>query len=445
MASKRSVSLGALQRRSVAIGVIAAVLVGAAIVLSLFVDPLWVRCTLVGVMLAIALGVLLLVRSHRQLNKCVVQGMQMLEHQDYSSCIAPVGVGFVDGAIELFNRMLLGLRRQRIENREQENFLQQLLQASPMGVVIFDYDHRVSQLNTAACRLLEVQNERDVVGHRLAEVPSFCAMGLDTIREGAPQELHIDSQRIYRCTLNSFLQQGFRRQFLSVEVLTEVVRAAERKSYERVVRTCAHEVNNTTGSVQSVLESTLDWLEEVPESGLYREALETISGRLRNLTEFMRRTAEVAKVPFPRKARVEVGAFLREVVRLTEMQSGREGVEVRVEMPTAEAYVAMDAVLMQRVMQNALQNAYESFEGMGRGGAIVVQYVAQGKGQIVVADNGCPLAEDARSKVFLPFFTTKRQGHGLGLALCQEILSQHGFAYSLRTEDDGWTRFRVTF
>lgn len=162
----------------------------------------------------------------------VIRGMDLLKGQDFSSRLAPVGQVDADNLVKLFNSLMEQLRSERLRQHEQNSFLSLLIDASPMGVVIFDFDKRITRLNAAASTLMGV-TAADAHGATLASLPgqvAACAAALDA-GETETVNLNHSGGGILRLSRLWFMEMGFRREFLLIENLTDEVRKAEKATF----------------------------------------------------------------------------------------------------------------------------------------------------------------------------------------------------------------------
>ena len=202
-------------------------------------------------------------------------GIDLLRQQDFASRLRPIRNREANQLIEVFNRMITQLKQERSEVREKNHFLDLLIQASPQGVIILDFDERISEINPAGLKLLKIEDFSQVKGLSLAEAPC------ELTRELAGLELYDETvirtadRRVYRCIKSSFMDRGFVHPFLLVEELTREVMKLEKESYERIIRMIAHEVNNSVGAIGSTLCAVSDALrqEERPEWEEFRPAV----------------------------------------------------------------------------------------------------------------------------------------------------------------------------
>ena len=140
-----------------------------------------------------------------------------------------------DRIVDIFNKMMEQLKNERLHLREQNHFLDLLINASPMGVIMLNLDKEVLSVNPAARKMLGISSLPDIVGKRLSELDSPLAAELEPIPLYDSQTVRLNDANIYKCTHSSFVDRGFHHSFYLVEMLTQEVFKAEKKAYEKVL------------------------------------------------------------------------------------------------------------------------------------------------------------------------------------------------------------------
>ena len=366
-------------------------------------------------------------------------GMELLREQDFSSWLSPVGQYEADRIVNVFNRMMEQLKNERLRLREQNNFLDLLIKASPMGVILTTLDEDLSELNPMAQKMLGVRQE-DVLGKKMNEIDSPLAAELANVPKGETATVRLNDSNIYRCTHSSFIDRGFQHPFFLIESLTDEVMKAEKKAYEKVIRMIAHEVNNTTAGITS----TLDTVEQAlsTEEGMddICDVMRVCIERCFSMSRFITRFADVVKIPEPTLTPVDLNDLAFTCKRFMEGMCADRNIKLRLEIDETLKEVKMDASLFEQVLVNIIKNAAESIE---KDGEIIVRTLSPAT--IEVVDNGKGISKEVEAKLFSPFFSTKPNGQGIGLIFIREVLMRHGCTFSLRTYADGLTRFRILF
>ena len=367
-------------------------------------------------------------------------GMLLLREQDFSSRLRRVGQTDADNIVDVFNRMMDALKAERLHVREQNQLFDLIFRSSPMGILILDLDRRVDSVNPSGERLLGVSLEA-VRGKRLDECSfdlceDLCSLAMDEVRT-----VRLTDSNIYRCSRQSFLNGGFRHTFYLVELLTEEVSQAERKAYEKVIRMIAHEVNNTVAGVTSTLDTLETAMEDMPDSAELCELMRVCIERCYNMGRFITNFADVVKIPDPILVHSDLNEVVRVNMQFLETMCGERRIALVMHLSPEPVWVDLDVVLFQQVLVNIFKNAVES---IGQEGTVYIRTSA-GSPVLEVADTGRGIDKETASKLFSPFFSTKPNGQGIGLMLVREVLMKHHCTFSLRTGDDGLTRFTIHF
>ncbi|MDE6377614.1 MAG: PAS domain-containing protein [Duncaniella sp.] len=391
----------------------------------------------------VGLSVVSLVLFHRhvvRLLRKIRLGLDLVSEQDFSSRLVPVGQRDSDRIVEMFNRMMGILKNERLRVREQNHFMDLLIEVSPMGILILDDNDRISHANRAAALSLGCDDAAELKGRKPGELG--CRLGelLGGLTTGETVTVRPDSMQVYRCSRLYFMDKGFAHPFITIEALTEEVMLAERRSYEKVIRMIAHEVNNSMAGLCTMLE-TLSMDEDRDE--IEAEALRMCERRCKSLSDFITSYADVVKIPDIAPVRTDLNGFVAGVGVMLESLCLKYGVALELRLSDGELQVMLDQVLFEQSLINIVKNAAESASECA-GGKVVITTQAS-PATLEVTDNGSGIKADEADRLFSPFYTTKPQGQGIGLLFVREVLSQHKCRFSLSTGDDGLTRFRITF
>lgn len=399
----------------------------------------WLFYTIEGL---IILTLIYLIFFYRKIIKplnTIGNGMELLREQDFSSRLAKVGQAEADRVVTVFNRMMEQLKDERLRLREQNHFLDLLINASPMGVVLLSLDETISQINPVGLKILETTWD-DVINKTLDQVATPLARQLSGMKRGETITVRLNDANIYKCTHSSFIDRGFPHSFFLIESLTDEVMKAEKKAYEKVIRMIAHEVNNTTAGITSTLETVQDALTEINDTDDIREVMHVCVERCYSMSNFITRFADVVKIPEPHLSPVNLNELAFSCKRFMEGMCIDRNISITLET-TELPLLHLDVSLFEQVLLNIIKNAVESIE---RDGEIIIRTIDSPL-SIEIADNGKGISTETATKLFSPFFSTKPNGQGIGLILIREVLTRHDCTFSLRTYADGYTRFRILF
>ena len=309
------------------------------------------------------------------------------------------------------------LRGQRIGAVEASALLRRVLAELDVVVFAFDDEGRLRLLNRAAERLLG-RKEGEVVGKTADE------LRLHAVVSGpAPRTLelnHPGGSGRWEVRRSVARQEGKRLQLVVLSDLRRALREEEREAWKRLIRVLSHEINNSLAPIKSISSSLLQMLEEGapkdPSNDDLQRGLEVIHGRAVSLNRFMAAYATLARLPPPELRPVGVGAW---VSRVAELET-RSDVRVR---PGPWITILADQAQLEQALINLIRNAVEATEEMA-GEVSVGWSVVDNMLEVAVEDEGLGLYDTAN--LFVPFYTTKANGSGIGLALSLQIAEGHG-------------------
>ncbi|MBE6286862.1 MAG: PAS domain-containing protein [Mediterranea massiliensis] len=371
----------------------------------------------------------------------IAGGMDLLREQDFSSRLSLIGQHESDRIVTIFNKMLEQLKNERLRLREQNQFLDLLIEVSPMGVIVMDFDERIKMVNKAAQAFLHCSDKEILNGRLLTEINAPLADVLASLEKDTSRTVRMDDAMIYRCTRLSFVNYGFHQPFFLIESLTDEVHKAEKKAYEKVIRMISHEVNNSVAGITSTLDSVTGALQTMDDTEELCEVMKVCIERSYSMSRFITNFADVVRIPEPQWQTVNLNDCVNDAKIFMENICRRHDIDLRLELASKDLPVKLDTTLFEQVLINVLKNAAES---IGQQGEIIIR-TQSNPIQLEVIDNGSGISKETEEKLFTPFFSTKPNGQGIGLIFIREVLTKHSCDFSLRTCPDGLTRFTIRF
>ena len=330
-------------------------------------------------------------------------------------------------AIAEVNALGNTLQAQRLGALEASALLRTVIAEIDAAIFAFDSEGKLRLVNREGERLLGQPTER-LLG-RGAET-----LGLDHyLRADAPRTLDLSRDgRIARWEVRrrEFRQDGLPHQLLVLTDVSHVLREEERLAWQRIVRVLSHEINNSLAPIKSIARSLQRVLKREPRAPDWEQealhGLDVIEGRSGSLSRFLQAYARLAQLPKPVLRPVDVESWVRRVVELEE--------RMRVVLcPGAPTTVLADRDQLDQLLINIVRNAVDAAADMG--GGVRVSWTSDETSVVVlVEDEGPGLADTAN--LFVPFFTTKPEGTGIGLALSRQIAEAHGGTLALENRDD---------
>ena len=322
------------------------------------------------------------------------------------------------------------LREQRLALVQRELLLDTMVQNTPVAMLLVDDAPAADAIvyaNLAARQLLN--QGRKLEGHHLSDIveQASAALGEALARGGDGLFIAGDSEdeEVYHLARRSFSLNGRKHELLLLRQLTQELRRQEVQTWKKVIRVISHELNNSLAPLTSLAHSGAELVRRGQTERL-PQILETIEERTRHLESFILGYARFAKLPTPRLEHCQWSAFVERLASEVDFC-------VAGELPAESAL--FDAAQMEQALLNLLKNAHES----GSAPEHVELHVktALGMLRIDVMDRGQGMNDAVLTNALVPFYSTKRSGTGLGLALAREIAEAHGGRITLANRDGG--------
>ena len=369
-------------------------------------------------------------------------GIESIKDKDFSTTFVKTGQGDLDMLIEVYNRMIAQLRDERIKQQEQHFFLERLIKATPIGVIILDLDDKITMVNPTALEILG-EDENETVGYSLDHLKNVPGKEIRDMKSGETRIINVNGIQTYKCRKSHFLDRGFYHNFILIEELTREILNSQKRAYEKVIRMMSHEINNSVGAVNSILDSSLHYRNQLTTEDHedFEHAIRVAIERNSGLNKFMANFADVVRIPPPAKSKYDINRLLQSVEVLMSAECKRRGIDWIWNLGPASMMVDIDVQQIEQVLVNIVKNAIEAID---HDGSITIQTSEQPH-KLRIIDSGRGITPQQRSHLFTPFYSTKSGGQGIGLTLIREILVNHGFRFNLETSAPGHTEFWIDF
>jgi len=402
----------------------------AALALALEAPPILV------VLAALAAGVIagvaaaaLAARPFERVGRALQDGVRGLRDGDYSLRLAVDRNDEVGELVEAYNAIVEALGRERGDLRQRELLLDTMLERSEVATLLVNAIDRVIYGNRAARQLFAAG--RRVESRLLDVLLEACPEPLrGAIAGGTEALLKVTMGGVdetFHVSRRPFELNARRHVLIMVRYMTPALRRQEVGAWKRVIRVIGHELGNSLAPIRSLVRSGRRVRAGAGEPERLDEILDTIDESAARLHRFVEGYARFARLPEPRREEVALGSFLEQVRRI-------EPFTLHGAVPRRTA--AFDAAQMQQVLVNLVKNAREAGSPPDRI-ELEVHEVPGGGLRISVADRGRGMDGETLAKAMLPFYSSKRDGTGLGLALSREIVEAHGGSLHLAAREGG--------
>ena len=352
---------------------------------------------------------------------------------DFSISIASRRRDELGALIQMHNTLGSTLREQRQNLAQRELLLDTVVQNTPVALLLTDSHDNVVYATLAARHLL---NEgRNPVGLQLGELLVACPASLrDAFAHEGDRLFGVElegEEEIFHLAQRGFRLQGQPHRLHLLRRMTRELSRQEVATWKKVIRTISHELNNSLAPISSLTHSGAELVRRGENERLLA-VLATIGERARHLHDFIAGYAKFAKLPAPRPQTIELPEFLAQLALHARFRI--------VAAPPARA--SFDPAQMEHVLLNLVKNAHEAGSAEDEVEMELQRVGAQLR--IEVRDRGSGMNKTVLENALLPFYSTKRSGSGLGLALAREIVEAHGGRVALANREDGGLRVTLT-
>lgn len=355
--------------------------------------------------------------------RTLAQGMDMLKMQDFTQRLKTIGQKETDTIAETFNAIISRLREEQIHTREQEHFLNLIINNTSTAIILLDGNNKISFLNSAATTLFG----KDVVNKGLSEINTPVAKILSSVAPHSTITLPTNTGDLFRCTHETFMDSGYAHHFFIIENVTTEINNAQRTAYEKIIRMISHEVNNSMTGILSTMQMLEEICHENNKLSYFEEPIDACINRSTQLGQFLSRIAQVVKIPDPKLRSCNINDCITQAVTFVKSEADNRNIDISIHYSAESIIKGIDIDLFQQALINILRNAMESID---KNGKISIDF---SENHIFITDNGKGIDAKIAENIFRPFFSTKKGGQGIGLMMIADILTKHGFKYSLAT------------
>ncbi|WGL18044.1 ATP-binding protein [Microbulbifer bruguierae] len=383
-----------------------------------------------GLLLALTVATLLLRPLTRNLNRALQSlegGLLNFRDGDFSISLALSREDQLGQLARLYNEVGEILRRERAHIHQRELLLDTVIQSSPLALLLVDQSEHIIYANTSARHLLH--NGKPLQGHQLEQILPLCpaelARAIEQQYDGLISYLSDESTHTLHISNSLFVLNSQKHRLILLREMTRELTRAEVQVWKKVIRLISHELNNSLAPISSMAHSG-KLLSEKLESEQLAGVFDVIAERCRRLTDFTQGYARFAKLPPPNCETVPWSKLIAGIQPLHPFKLVGT-------LPERPGY--FDPAQVEQALLNLLKNAAESG---GNENEITLQIETDFHGQLIsVCDRGPGMTDNILRQALLPFFSTKPQGVGLGLALCKEIIDAHGGHIRLHNRSGG--------
>jgi len=424
------------------------------------IDKTRYNVTSVILVLVIIIQVIFLIRYVERTNTRLSQFLQSIKHSDFSSTFSDQGLGSnFEDLNRSFMEVIEEFKKYRAEKEEHFYYLQTVVQHVSMGIIAYSRDGKIDIFNNAVKRLLKVRHIRNV-------------SDLSVLKEDLPEtllKLKAGDSTLFKLFIEDELLQisiyatEFRMRgedyiLVSMQDISSELDEKEIDSWQKLIRVLTHEITNSITPISSLASTVREMLLEEDKDKLLLRALDeedlegvqgaidTIQKRSQGLLNFVEVYRNLTRIPKPNFRYYRVSEIFERTERLLKPKMQELGIECSNRVFPPDLMVTADPDLVDQVVINMILNAMDAVKGI-EGAKIGVLATVNNNNRIMIdiKDNGTGIKPDIMDKIFMPFFTSKKHGSGIGLSLSRQIMHLHKGSVTVKSKPGEGTIFTLTF
>lgn len=392
-----------------------------------------------------------------QTNRKLTRFLESVKYSDFISGFASdnkLGKSFKD-LNEAFNEVLEAFRKARSEKEEHGQYLNTVVQQVRTGILSFDTDGNVQLINANAKRFMGITSIKNI--NELIAINPKLYHSINSVEPGK-SELYKGSNELYLTVQSTELRiRGTDVRLITLQNIQPELQKQELEAWQNLTRVLRHEIMNSITPISSLTSTLREILDhdmekmgnhyELKEEGAedLREGLSTIENRSKGLIKFIDAYREYTSLPKPKLATVRLQSLLEHVAQLMKTELQKTNINFRIECSSEYLTIQADLEMIEQVLINLLKNAIEA---LGETEQPALELIGRYDGTAVlieVIDNGQGIIKEAIDHIFVPFYTTKRTGSGIGLSLSRQIMQMHNGSITVESEPEIRTVFTLRF
>lgn len=416
--------------------------------------------TILLVLTLVIVQVVVLIKHIDKTNQAILDFFEAIKNNDFTiPDLQREGDAYSRHLHDQFQMVIKKLKKSRLAKDERQQYLTTIVQHVGIGLITFNEKGEVQIINIAAKRLLKIEHLKNIKSlNTISEDLVKCFWDLRTGgRSLITLEIGGDERQLSVYAIELTLgNEHFK--LISLQNIHSELEEKEMEAWQKLVRVLTHEIMNSVTPISSLANTVegeivtyLDKTEGKPD--ISKEdmedihlAVQTIQRRSDGLIRFVNDFRSLTHTPEPKFEMVSVMELFDQITMLLKHDMESNSIRFIVNVKPQNLSLTIDPELIQQVLINLIKNAVQALEE--RENKIIELFAYQDEKNntiFIVKDNGPGIEEEAQSKIFIPFFTTKKSGSGIGLSLSRQIMRQHNASISVKSKIDEGTEFTLRF
>jgi two-component system, NtrC family, nitrogen regulation sensor histidine kinase NtrY len=418
------------------------------------------RFSAILVGLLIILEVFLLIRYVERTNRKLTRFFESIRFADFSSSFSDPGLGkSFENLSREFNQVIEAFRKYRTEKEEHFNYLQTVIQHVSIGIIVFKQDGKIEVFNQGLSRMLKIRNIRFV--SELSKIKDDLPAVIMGLKAGNSTLIKVftgDELLQLSMTATEFRMHGEDYTLVSMQNISAELDEKEIESWQKMIRVLTHEIMNSITPITSLASTVHDMTirredgkismnfldEEDVES--FDSAMTTIQNRSQGLLNFVEIYRDLTRIPKPNFRYFRVQELFDRCSLLLKPKIDELGISCSGKVFPPDLMITADPDLIDQVVINLMLNAIDAVKEVENPKIDVLATINNSNRVVIdIQDNGTGIMPDILDKIFMPFFTSKKHGNGIGLSLSRQIMHLHKGSILVRSKPEEGTVFTLVF
>lgn len=406
----------------------------------LFVRELWFCSLFTGMLIFVCIAGIY--RYQNQQREAMKKFITAIRFSDFSVTFNKKGKK-IDTSLATALEQALATFREKIHHLEEKHLYDQtLLSTIDSGLIILNQQQEIEWCNKAALEELQLKSIHQLSDFQAVEdnLPQL----LLHLKPGEIKVVHLkqaSQTRTIAFTSILFQIKGKALSLISLKNIHTVLENNEIEAWQKLIRVLTHEIMNSMAPIISLSETLLERNTESAPASVTQQALQAIHRRSKGLLEFVQNYRKLTRIPEPEIAPASIKGLLTDLQKLHSSASLR----YTFIFPDPDIQLWIDHTQIEQVLINLIRNAEEACTGIPDPHIIISTHTYADRTCISVRDNGDGIVKEAIDKIFVPFFTTKPGGSGIGLSLCKQIMALHQGNITVNSQPGEGTEFQLVF
>ena len=386
--------------------------------------------------------------SQRHATNLILRMVESVRYNDFSLNFDVGEKDTVERKLRMeINAVVADFRKQLSEHQERYQYYETLLDTADCCLLVTDKKQRIHWMNRTAVN--------DLCGHSIHSLEELNGLNKEfsqMLAQLMPGEVKVI--RLYRedfiqemaVTVTEYITSGNSYRLVHLKNIRSVLEENEMEAWQKLIRVLTHEIMNSIAPIISLSETLVDRVmmdEEDGQDSMVLQGMKAIHRRSKGLLEFVENYRKLSRISSPNPIPITIGELLGDIKKL---MPGKE-VPIHYQIEDPQQVLMIDRAQIEQVLINLLKNAVEACAEQAQPEvSVTTSYLAEKHiFQLTVKDNGCGILPEVQDKIFVPFFTTKAKGSGIGLSLCKQIMNLHGGSITMKSESGKGTSFMLKF